>query len=203
MNQEIFKDRYLYPLTEPDQQGKQRKLGIECNIFKNSDDCEQLVFKYAFGQGESLYFPAPQMIFQDIINSIRDVLKSKEPGSSPVVEAQPNPNKPAVKIAVGRDDTLRPFIAIQGDINGKGRSKRFYWYMPKGYTMSRNGSPISDLEQQERMARAFCDRAQLFLKDLEERYKARVFNPGGNRGSGGGNNNYRAPAGDANFDDMF
>ncbi len=205
MNQEILKDRFLYPMTEPDGQGKQRKLGIEPNIFKNSDECEGLVFKYSFAQGEGLYFVAIQTVFLAVMKGLEDLLRTKEPTPPLIWEYQPNPQKPAVKLAVGRGDDLRPFLAISGEINGKVRSKRFYWYLPKGYSLVRNGNPVSDLEGAETMMRSFIGCTDLFLRVLEDSYKARVFQQGGgNRGGGGGNQNYRAPAGgDAQFDDLF
>lgn len=207
MNQEILKDRYLYPLTEPDGQGKQRKLSIAPNVFKNSNECEALMFNYSFGPGEHLYFVAPQILFVAIFKALEDCLRSKEPAQPTVWDYHPNPQKPAVKLAVGRGDDLRPFIALSGEINGKVRSKRFYWYIPKGWGMARNGTPVSDLEGAETIMRAFIDRRGLFLKALEDSYNPRVFQQGGgNRGGGGGNQNYRPQQGggaDSQFEDLF
>lgn len=206
MNQEILKDRYLYPLSEPDGQGKQRKLSIAPNVFKNSNECEALVFNYSFGQGETLYFVAPQVLFIAIFRALEDALRSKEPTKPIVWDYQPNPQKPAVKLAVGRGDDLRPFIAISGEINGKVRSKRFYWYLPKGWGMSRDGNPVSDLEASETIMRAFLEQRSVFLKALEDSYNPRVFQQGGNNGRGNGNQNYRPQqggGGDTSFDDLF
>lgn len=206
MNLDIFKEKYLYPLAEKDSQGVQRKLTIEPNVFQNTGECEGLVMKYSFAKGESVYFVATPMIFGAICKCLEDVLRSKEAGQPVVFEYQPNPNKPAVKIAVGRDETdLRPFLAIGGDINGKTRSKKFYWNFPKGYTLSRGGQAQSDLAGSELIASAFLERGKKFVEWLDEKYKAREFQQGGrgNGGGGGGNNNYRQPGGDTDFDGMF
>lgn len=197
INQEIFKDKWLYPQTEPDQQNRTRKLNIEPNDFNG--DVESMKFSYSFGKGEGLYFSAPITVCRTIIEALQDCLRKNE--KSMVKFSNENGNKPPVSVIVGREDNLVPFMAIAGEIQGVGaRQKKFYFSYPKGFRIFRDGQQVSDLELSERCARAFITNFELFLKNLEEKYKAREFNNtgGGNYGKGGygggnrgGNNGYQ------------
>lgn len=201
MNQNIFKDRWLFPMTEPDGVGKQRKLTIEPSIFKNTGECEGLNICYSFGKGEGLYFVAPRKTMIAIAHVLREVLESKERKDAVVFTAQPNPNRPEVKLAVGRGEDLLPFIALSGNVNGQQRTKKFFFYPPKGFQILRGGQPIPDLEMADRMAKVFLEDVDLFLRWLEDSYKAREFNPSGGRGGPSGGDGSSAASSD--FDSLF
>ncbi|QVW55176.1 hypothetical protein pEaSNUABM29_00132 [Erwinia phage pEa_SNUABM_29] len=184
MNQEIFKDKWLYPQTEPDQQNRTRKLNIEPNDFNG--DVEGMKFSYSFGKGEGLYFSAPLTVCRTIIEALQDCLRKNE--KSMLKFTNENGNKPPVSIIVGREDNLNPFIAIAGEIQGVGaRQKKFYFSYPKGFRIFRDGQQVSDLELSERCARAFITNFEKFIQLLEEKYKPREFNNtgGGQYGKGG------------------
>ena len=183
INQEIFKDKWLYPQTEPDQQNRTRKLNIEPNDFNG--DVETLKFSYSFGKGEGLYFSAPITVCRTIIEALQDCLRKSE--KSMLKFTNENGNKPPVSLIVGREDNLVPFIAIAGEIQGVGaRQKKFYFSYPKGFRIFRDGQQVSDLELAERCARAFITNFEKFLPHLEEKYKPReVQQGGGSFGRGG------------------
>lgn len=198
INTEIFNNKWCFPQTEPDNQGKTRKLGIEPNFFKDSQDCEGLKFSYSFGKGEGLYYNANPEITQAFLDALRDVLR--KPEKDIITIGNTNGNRGTISLSVGRGDDLVPFVALSGEINGQRRSKKFFFPIPKGYIITRNGSPVGDLEAAERMARVFTERFQKFQDWLDESYKAKVWNPtgGGNPGRGGynggggqGGNNYQ------------
>lgn len=195
INTEIFNNKWCFPQTEPDNQQKTRKLGIEPNFFKDSQDCEGLKFSYSFGKGEGLYYNANPEICQAFLDALRDVLRKTE--KDIITIGNTNGNRGTINLSVGRGDDLVPFVALSGEINGQRRSKKFFFPIPKGYIITRNGQPISDLEAAERMARVFTERFQKFQDWLDESYKAKVWNPtgGGNPGRGGynngGGNNYQ------------
>ncbi|AFQ96756.1 hypothetical protein G173_gp211 [Erwinia phage phiEaH2] len=186
VNQNIFKEKWLYPQTEPDQQNRTRKLGIEPNDFNG--DVEGMKFNYSFAKGEGLYFSAPLTVCRDIVDTLIATLS--KPEKSVIKFTNENGNKPPVSIHVGRDENLVPFMAISGEIQGAGaRQKKFYFSYPKGFRVFRNGEQVSDLELAERACRAFTKNFDLFVRDLEEKYKPREFNNtgGGNFGRGGYN----------------
>lgn len=188
INTELFQHKYLFPQTEPDNQGNTRKLSIEPNFFKDSQDCEGLKFSYSFAKGEALYYNADPSITQAILDALRDVLK--KPEKDIIGISNTSGNKGAVTISVGRGDDLVPFMAISGEIQGQRRSKKFFFPVPKNYTIVRNGQPIGDLEMAERMGRAFSERFEIFQRWLDESFKKKVWNPtgGGRPGNGGYNN---------------
>lgn len=196
MNYEIFKDRTIFPLSEPDNAGKQRKLNIEPNIFNG--DCEGLKFSYSWGKGEGVYFDAPYGTCRQIFEALGDSLKKAEKGVLSFENGRGN--KAPTTVHVGRGDDLVPFIALSGEVNGQKRTKKFFFYPPKGFRVLRDGQPISDLEMRERGARSFVTDSELFLEHLREVYKPRDFNNAGGGsygkggyggGNGGGGNNYR------------
>lgn len=212
MNLEIFKERTLFPLTEPDNQGKQRKLNIEPDEFNG--DVEGLKFNYSWGKGEGVYFSAPYGMAREIFQGLEDVLR--KPEKQTLSWERNLGQKGPITVHVGRGDDLVPFMALSGDVNGSKRTKKFFFYPAKGFTIKRDGQPISDLESRERGARRFVADCELFLEWLRTVYKPRIFNQqgGGNFGKGGyngggGNNNgggqsggTSAPA-NANFDDFI
>ncbi len=216
INTELFNSKFCFPQTEPDNQGKTRKLGIEPNFFKDSTDCEGLKFSYSFGKGEGLYYNASPEISQAILDGLRDILRKTE--KDIISFGNTSGNRGQVTISVGRGDDLVPFIAISGEINGQRRSKKFFFPVPKNYIITRNGAPLSDLESAERMCRVFTERYHKFQEWLDASYKAKVWNPtgGGNPGrgnyGGGGNGGggyqsqgggQSAPPSDANFDEYL
>lgn len=188
MNEQIFNDRTLFPLSEPDNQGKQRKLNIEPNVFNG--DCEGLKFSYSWGKGEGVYFDAPYGTSRQIIEALQDALKKPEKLTLSFENGRGN-KAPSV-IHVGRGEDLVPFMAISGEVNGQKRTKKFFFYPAKGFRVLRDGQPISDLEMRERCARSFVTDFDLFLQYLLKVYKPRDFNNAGgfgNKGGGGGNYN--------------
>lgn len=191
-NINYLKDKSLFPKTEPDQRGQQKILSIELTKF--GDDCESLTFKYFFGKGEGLYYQAKSSTLRAIADALEDALRKQEAGNLGF-RFQSSQNKPAVLLVVGRDDNLRPFVALQGDVNGQKRSKRFYFYPDKGVVIERDGKPIPDLEMEERIARAFIKNFYKFIDALEANFNPKEWdnNGGGNysRGGGGGGSNYR------------
>lgn len=215
INKELFNDKWCYPQTEPDNQGNTRKLGIEPNFFKDSPDCEGLKFSYSFGKGEGVYYNLGPTMCQVLVDALQDMLKKSEKDvlSLPFSGG----NKGTITLSVGRGDDLIPFMAIGGEINGQRRTKKFFFTTPKGYGIVRNGTPVSDLENAERMCRAFIGRFHKFQEWLDDSYKKREWNQNGggrqgsggyNRQGGGNNNNYQgggnqqsAPAATDNFDD--
>lgn len=218
INTELFNNKWCYPQSEPDNQGKTRKIGIEPNFFKDSQDCEGLKFSYSFAKGEGLYYNASPEICQAFLDALRDVLRKSEKDIISI--GNTSGQRGQVTLSVGRGDDLVPFVAISGEINGQRRSKKFYFPIPKNYVITRNGAPLSDLEAAERMARVFTERFVKFQDWLDASFKAKVWNPtgGGNPGRGGyGGGNQgggqgggyqsqggaSAPASDANFDADF
>lgn len=213
INTELFNAKWCFPQSEPDNQGKTRKLGIEPNFFKDSQDCEGLKFSYSFGKGEGLYYNANPEICQAFLDALRDVLRKAE--KDVVTIGNTAGNRGTVSLSVGRGDDLVPFVAISGEINGQRRSKKFFFPIPKGYIITRNGAPESDLASAERMCRVFTERFRKFQDWLDASYKAKVWNPtgGGNPGRGGYQNQgggyqsqgggQSAPPSDANFDDYL
>ncbi|MHC1821618.1 hypothetical protein, partial [Escherichia coli] len=130
VNKNFFKEKYLYPQTEPDQQGRTRKLGIELNEFNG--DVELMKFSYSFGKGEGLYFTAGYTVCVDIFETLRTVLVKAEKIVHKWEDAKGK--KSPVSLHVGRDENLTPFMAISGEIPGAGaRQKKFYFTYPKGY----------------------------------------------------------------------
>ena len=125
INTELFNSKFCFPQTEPDNQGKTRKLGIEPNFFKDSTDCEGLKFSYSFGKGEGLYYNASPEISQAILDGLRDILRKTE--KDIISFGNTSGNRGQVTISVGRGDDLVPFIAISGEINGQRRSKKFFF----------------------------------------------------------------------------
>ncbi|MGL5397248.1 MAG: hypothetical protein ACRDBQ_18525 [Shewanella sp.] len=209
-NNEILKHKWLFPQTEPDQQGNTRKLTIEPNFFKDSQDCENLKFSYSFGKGEGVYYSLDPQLMSVFIDLLADALRSKEKVSFGIGN-QPK-NGGAQALSVGRDDNLVPFVALSGDVNGQRKTKKFYFPLPKGYSLLRNGQPVNDLEAAERMATAFIKRFHVFQEMMEASYKKREWNNaptgGGRMGSGGynnggGNRNQSAPETTENFDDFI
>lgn len=183
-NLNYLKDRSLFPKTEPDQRGQQKAMTIELTKF--GDDCESLTFKYFFGKGEGLYFQAKSSTLRVIVDALEDHLRKTEPGNIGL-RFQASQNKPAVLLVVGRDENLRPFMALQGDVNGQKRSKRFYFYPDKGVSIERDGKPIPDLEMEERVARGFVKNFYKFVDALESNYNPKEWdNNGGGRFGGGG-----------------
>jgi len=182
MNLEIFKDRTLFPLTEPDNANKQTKLKIEPNDFNG--DVEGLKFAYSFGKGEGLYFDAPLGTCRQIKEALEDVLKKSEKQTLSFENSRGN--KPPTTLHVGRGDDLVPFIALSGDVNGQKKSKKFFWYPAKFFTIMRNGQPLSDLELRERCARSFVGDFELFIEWTREVYKPRDFEKKGFGGQSGG-----------------
>ncbi|ANZ48334.1 hypothetical protein BIZ78_gp241 [Erwinia phage vB_EamM_Caitlin] len=217
INTELFNNKWCFPQTEPDNQGKTRKIGIEPNFFKDSQDCEGLKFSYSFAKGEGLYYNANPEICQAFLDALRDVLRKSE--KDVISFSNTSGNRGQVTLSVGRGDDLVPFVAISGEINGQRRNKKFYFPVPKNYIITRNGAPLSDLESAERMARVFTERFHKFQEWLDASYKAKVWNPtgGGNPGRGGYNNGggqgggyqnqgggqQSAPPSDANFDEYL
>jgi uncharacterized membrane protein YgcG len=201
MNYEIFKERGLFPLSEPDNAGKQRKLNIEPNVFNG--DCEGLKFSYSWGKGEGVYFDAPYSMCRQIIEAFHDCLKKAEKATFSLENARGQ--KAPTTIHVGRGEDLVPFVAISGEVNGQKRTKKFFFYPAKGFRILRDGQPISDLEMRERGARSFITDFELFLQHLIEVYKPRDFNNAGggsfgkgNYQGGNGGNNYRGGQGGGN-----
>lgn len=215
INQNIFKEKYLYPQTEPDQQDRTRKLGIEPNEFNG--DVEGMKFNYSFAKGEGLYFSAPMAVCRDIVDTL--VAALAKPEKSVIKITNELGKKAPVSLHIGRDENLVPFMALSGEIQNAGaRQKKFYFRYPKGFRVFRNGEQVSDLELAERAARAFVKNFELFVRDLEEKYKPRDFNNtgGGNFGGGGygGNRNNNSgyqqqqqqqqpPATNAQYDDFL
>lgn len=220
-NLNYLKDKSLFPKTEPDQRNQQKSLTVELTKF--GDDCESLTWKYFFGKGEGLYFQSKTSTTRQIADAIEDALRNKAPGNLGF-RFQASQNKAPVILEVGRTEDLRPYISLQGDVNGQKRSKKFFFYPDKGVVIERDGKPISDLEMEERVARAFVKNIYKFIDALEANFNPKEWdnNGGGNynRGGGGGGNNYRggnngggggnnqprqqqAPAGSNSYDEMF
>ncbi|ANZ49393.1 hypothetical protein WELLINGTON_41 [Erwinia phage Wellington] len=182
MNAQIFNERTLFPLSEPDNQGKQRKFNIEPNVFNG--DCEGLKFSYSWGKGEGVYFDAPYGTCRQIIEAFHDALK--KPEKSTLSFENGRGNKAPSVVHVGRGEDLVPFMALSGEVNGQKRTKKFFFYPAKGFRILRDGQPLSDLEIRERCARSFITDFELFLQHLIEVYKPRDFNNAGGFGKGGG-----------------
>lgn len=213
VNKNFLKEKWLYPQTEPDQQGRTRKLGIELNEFNG--DVELMKFHYSFGKGEGLYFTAGYTVCLDIFETLRTVMQKPEKVVFKWEDAKGK--KAPVSLHVGRDENLTPFFALSGEIPGVGaRQKKFYFTYPKGYRVFRNGQLVSDLELAERQLRAFLKNADVFLEDFRDNYKPREFNNAGggsygrggynNGGNGGGYNNQsgaKAPTPTNDFDDII
>lgn len=191
-NKNLYKDRSLFPLTEPNQAGQQTKLGIEPNDYNGNVD--GLKFHYSFGKGEGLYYVAPPGMIQDIIDTFGDVLKKREKHCIPIENSR-SKVKGEMFISVGRDETLRPYIQLSGNVGQNGqlqrKSKKFFFYMPKGFRLLKDGQPMSDLEVEERRMRSFANGPlKWFLEDLLESYNPQEFNKqgGGSYGKGSYNN---------------
>lgn len=194
----FLKDKSLFPKTEPDQRGQHKALSIELTKF--GEDCESLTLKYFFGKGEGLYFQAKSSTLRAIADALEDALRKSEP-SNLGFRYQASQNKPAVLLVVGRGDDLRPYFALQGDVNGQKRSKKFFFYPDKGVVIERDGKPIADLEMEERVARAFVKNFYKFIDALEANYNPKEWdnNGGGNYGGGNrGGGNYRGGNGGGN-----
>lgn len=209
-NAEILKHKWLFPQTEPDQQGKTRKMTIEPNFFKDSQDCETLKVSYAFGKGEAIYYSLDPQLMSVFIDQLKEALRSKEKVSLGIGFTPRNGGQMA--LSVGRDDSLVPFVALSGDVNGQRKTKKFYFPIPQGYSLLRNGQPVTDLESAERMCMAFINRFSVFQDMMEQSYKKREWNGaptgGGRMGSGGynnagGNRSQRTPETTENFDDFI
>lgn len=226
-NINYFKDKSLFPKTEPDQRNQQKSLTLELTKFGN--DCESLTWKYFFGKGEGLYFQSKTSTTRAIADALEDALRNKAPNNL-AFRFTASQNKPPVVLEVGRADDLRPYIQLQGDVNGQKRSKKFFFYADKGISIERDGKPISDLEMEERVARAFVKNIYKFIDALEDAFNPKEWDNngggnygGGNRGgngggyrggngggNGGGGNNYQQqnqqqsqPSGTNQYDEMF
>lgn len=187
-NKNIYKDRSLYPLTEPNSQGKQTKLGIDLNDFNGAVD--GLKFSHSFAKGEAIYYTAPPGVVLDIIKTCEDVLRKRETHSFTVQNGL-SKKRGDVNLTIGRDDTLTPYIQLSGNVNVQGnmqrKGKKFFFAMPKGFSFLVNGERASDLEVAERRFRNFSKVLEVFLEDLLESYSPADFNQqgGGQYGNGG------------------
>ena len=144
VNKNFLKEKWLYPQTEPDQQGRTRKLGIELNEFNG--DVELMKFHYSFGKGEGLYFTAGYTVCVDIFETLRTVMQKPEKVVFKWEDAKGK--KAPVSLHVGRDENLTPFFALSGEIPGVGaRQKKFYFTYPKGYRVFRNGQLLDTVQR--------------------------------------------------------